>query len=100
MTRYIVNRLVLMVPTLLGVALITFVILRVVPGDIVELRYSEGAFVPREQIEAERVRLGLTQPLWLQFLTWLWGLLRLDFGTSMWTEQPETHEIALRLELS
>src|SRR6185436_11078592 len=99
-TRYIANRLALMVPTLLGVALITFFIMRVVPGDIVQLRYAEGAFVPREQIEAERVRLGLTQPIWLQFATWLWGFVRLDFGQSMWTEQPVTHEIAIRLELS
>ena len=89
-----------MVPTLLGVALITFLIMRVVPGDIVQLRYAEGAFVPREQIEAERIRLGLTQPIWLQFATWLWGFVRLDFGQSMWTEQPVTHEIAIRLELS
>jgi peptide/nickel transport system permease protein len=89
-----------MIPTLFGVALITFIILRVVPGDIVALRYAEGAFVPREQIEAERVRLGLTQPLWVQFGSWLWGLVRLDFGRSMWTDQPVAQEIAIRLELS
>jgi peptide/nickel transport system permease protein len=100
MTRYIANRLALMIPTLFGVALITFIILRVVPGDIVALRYAEGAFVPREQIEAERVRLGLTEPLWVQFGSWLWGVVRLDLGRSMWTEQPVAQEIAIRLELS
>ncbi|MDQ3810626.1 MAG: ABC transporter permease, partial [Chloroflexota bacterium] len=100
MTRYIIGRLALMVPTLLGVAVITFVILRIVPGDIVQLRYAEGAFVPREQIEAERDRLGLTAPLPLQFVQWLWGMVRLDFGRSMWTDQPVAHEIAIRLELS
>jgi peptide/nickel transport system permease protein len=99
-TRYVVGRVALMVPTLLGVALITFVILRVVPGDIVQLRYAEGAFVPREQIEAERTRLGLNQPLWLQFAAWIAGFARLDFGRSMWTDQPVAHEIAIRLELS
>jgi peptide/nickel transport system permease protein len=99
-TRYIANRLVLMVPTLLGVALITFLILRVVPGDIVQLRYAEGAFVPRDQIEAERTRLGLNQPLAMQFAAWVWGAARLDFGTSMWTDQPVTNEIGLRLGLS
>jgi peptide/nickel transport system permease protein len=100
LTQYIVRRTALMLPTLLGVALITFIMLRVVPGDIVQLRYAEGAFVPREQIEAERARLGLNQPIWLQFVSWLGGLLKLDFGTSMWTDQPVAHEIAIRLELS
>src|SRR4029078_3084832 len=100
MGRYVLSRLALMVPTLLGVAVITFVILGVVPGDIVQLHFAEGAFVPKEQIEAERVRLGLAQPLWLQFGTWIWGLVRVDFGRSMWTDQPVGQEIALRLELS
>jgi peptide/nickel transport system permease protein len=99
-TRYVIARLALMVPTLFGVALITFIILRVVPGDIVQQRFAEGAFVPREQIEAERTRLGLNQPLWLQFVSWLWGFVRLDFGRSMWTDQPVAQEIAIRLELS
>lgn len=100
MTRYLVSRLTLMVPTLLGVALITFVILRIVPGDVVQLHYAEGAFLPREQLEAERARLGLNQPLWLQFVTWVGGIVRLDFGRSMWTDQPVSQEIALRLGLS
>jgi peptide/nickel transport system permease protein len=100
LTRYVVNRVALMVPTLLGVALITFITLRIVPGDVVALRYAGGAFVPPEQLEAERARLGLNQPIWLQFFNWLWGLVQLDFGRSMWTDQPVAHEIAIRLELS
>ena len=101
MGRYIATRLALMIPTLVGVAILTFLLLRVVPGDVVTLKYSgEGAFVPRETIEAERERLGLNEPLWKQFVDWTLGVVRLDFGTSMWTGRPISHEIAIRLELS
>jgi peptide/nickel transport system permease protein len=101
MGRYVLTRLALMVPTLVAVAVLTFLLLRVVPGDVVTLKYSgEGAFVPAETIEAERVRLGLDQPLWRQFVDWLWGAARLDFGLSMWTGRPIAHEIAIRFELS
>jgi peptide/nickel transport system permease protein len=101
MTRYVLTRLALMVPTLVGVAVLTFLLLRVVPGDVVTLKYSgEGAFVPRETIDAERVRLGLDKPLWEQFADWMGGAVRLDFGLSMWTGRPITQEIAIRLPLS
>jgi peptide/nickel transport system permease protein len=101
MWRYILARLLLMIPTLVGVAVLTFLLLRVVPGDVVTLKYAgEGAFVPHETIEAERARLGLDQPLWRQFVDWMWGIVRFDFGLSMWTGRPIAHEIAIRLELS
>ena len=60
MRQYILKRLLLMIPTLLGVAVIVFLLLRVVPGDIVELKYAgSGTFAPREAIERERAELGL-----------------------------------------
>jgi peptide/nickel transport system permease protein len=90
-----------MIPTLFGVAVLIFLLLRVLPGDIVELKYSgTGAYAPKEAIARERAQLGLDQPVWKQFSRWIWGMTRLDFGTSMWTGQPVSHEIAIRLELS
>jgi peptide/nickel transport system permease protein len=101
MHRYIFKRLLLMIPTLLGVAALVFLLLRVLPGDIVELKYSgSGAYAPKQAIERERAQLGLDQPLWKQFGGWIWGIARFDFGTSMWTGRPISHEIAIRLELS
>ncbi len=101
MLRYIAKRFLLVIPTLLGVAALVFLLMRVVPGDIVELRFSgEGAFVPKETIALERARLGLDQPLWRQFAGWMGGLARLDLGVSMWTGDRITHEIAIRLTLS
>jgi peptide/nickel transport system permease protein len=90
-----------MIPTLFGVAVLVFLLLRVAPGDIVELKYAgSGTFAPREAIERERVQLGLDKPLLQQFFVWTWGILRFDFGNSMWTGQPIVDEIKIRLELS
>jgi peptide/nickel transport system permease protein len=95
MRRYILRRLLLMLPTLLGVAVLVFLLLRVVPGDIVEMRFAEGQFFNPELVARERARLGLDRPLWRQFLDWLWGIVRLDFGLSMWSGNPIAHEIAI-----
>ena len=101
MQRYIVKRFLLMIPTLLGVAVFVFLLMRVIPGDIVEIKFtSEGGFVTEEVLAQERARIGLDKPIWQQFATWIWGIMRLDFGTSMWTGRPISHEIGIRIQLS
>ncbi len=101
MLKFVVKRLLLMIPTLIGVAVLIFFMMRVVPGDIVELRFAgESAYAQKENLDIERKRLGLDQPLWKQFITWFGGILRFDFGTSMWTGSPITEEIKLRFALS
>src|SRR5688572_19850234 len=99
MLRYVVNRLLLMVPTLFGVAVLVFVLLRLAPGDPVQMML-EGANVTQQVVEAERARLGLDRPLYVQFAKWMGGLLRGDFGVSIWTGRPVLYEIGIRLELS
>ena len=102
MAFYIVKRLLAMIPTLLGVAVLIFVLLRIVPGDVVEARYlTQGSqFQSQDLMNQERAKLGLDRPLWQQFTTWMAGLARLDFGLSMWTGAPITEEIKLRFALS
>jgi peptide/nickel transport system permease protein len=101
MLRYTVNRVLLMIPTLIGVAVLVFFMLRVVPGDVVEIKLrGDGGTVSQETIEMERKRMGLDKPLVTQFGEWMVGMATLDFGKSMWTERPVMEEIALRLELS
>jgi peptide/nickel transport system permease protein len=102
MLHYIVKRVLLMIPTLLGVAVLIFLLLRVVPGDVVEARYmGQGSqFTSQDLMDIERKKLGLDQPLWKQFTSWMGGVLRLDFGLSMWTGAPITEEIKLRFALS
>ncbi|MDP3768013.1 MAG: ABC transporter permease [Dehalococcoidia bacterium] len=101
MLKFIIKRLLLMIPTLLGVAVLIFFMMRVVPGDLVELRFAgESAFAQKEQLDIERKRLGLDQSFWKQFVTWFGGILRFDFGVSMWTGSPIADEIKLRFALS
>jgi peptide/nickel transport system permease protein len=101
MGRYLLKRFILMFPTLLGVAVVTFVLIRVVPGDVVELRYAgDRGAVAQDIIDAERTKLGLDQPVWKQFARWIGGVVRLDFGESMWTGSPIWQEIKLRFALS
>ncbi|MSP37069.1 MAG: ABC transporter permease [Deltaproteobacteria bacterium] len=101
MGNYIVKRLLLMIPTLFGVAVVVFFLLRVAPGDIVELKYAgSGTFAPKEALDRERAQLGLDKPLAQQFVVWIAGITRFDFGDSMWTGRPITDEIKIRLELS
>jgi len=102
MWKYVLTRFFLMVPTLVGVAIIAFLLLRIVPGDIVSARLmgAGGAFVTPQMIAEEQAKFGLDQPLWRQFATWLWGLARFDLGRSMWTGAPIVEEIKLRFALS
>jgi len=103
MLRFILHRILLMIPTLLGVAILVFFMLRLMPGDPVAtmlLGDAGGANISKEVIEAERARLGLDQPLYVQFFKWFWGVLQGDFGFSMWTGKSVAYEIGIRLELS
>ncbi|MEA2929202.1 MAG: peptide/nickel transport system permease protein [Hyphomicrobiales bacterium] len=101
MLKYTLHRVLLMFPTLIGVAVLVFFMLRVIPGDVVEVKLrGDGGNVSQETIEMERKRLGLDKPLLYQFKDWMVGLVTLDLGKSMWTDRPVTEEIAIRLELS
>ena len=75
MLRYTVNRVLLMIPTLIGVAVLVFFMLRVVPGDVVEIKLrGDGGSVSQETIEMERKRMGLDKPLVTQFGEWMVGM--------------------------
>jgi peptide/nickel transport system permease protein len=101
MLKYLTKRFFLMFPTILGVAIVTFFLIRVIPGDVVELRLAgDSSAVSDEVLEQERKRFGLDQPVWKQFVVWVSGIARLDFGTSMWTGAPIWEEIRLRFALS
>ncbi len=101
MRIYILKRLLLIIPTLLGAATLVFLIMRVIPGDVALLILGgDQGQIDQKQLVAMRQQLGLDQPLYVQFGTWLWGVLRFDFGKSLWTGQPVLSELAIRLPLS
>ena len=99
MRRYVAGRLLLMIPTLVGVAILTFVIMRAVPGDIVALKYA-GSPVPQSVIDEERHLLGLDKPMWEQFTDWMGEIAHFDLGTSLWTGHSVVEEIEVRFPLS
>ena len=101
MRTYILKRLLLIIPTLLGAATVVFLIMRVIPGDVALLILGgEQGQIDQKALDAMRKQLGLDQPLLVQFGTWLWGVMRLDFGKSLWTGQPVIEELLIRLPLS
>jgi len=87
-----------MIPVLLGVSLIVFVLMRVIPGDIAQL--LAGDYATEELLNQIREELGLNRPLYQQYTEWLWGACRLDFGKSMWSGEPVLTEIARRFPLT
>ena len=102
MQTYIAKRLLLIVPTLLGVAALVFLIMRVIPGDVALLILGgdQAARIDPKQLENMRRQLGLDQPYLVQFGEWLWGVVRFDFGKSLWTGRPVVEEVLIRLPLS
>ena len=101
MYRYIVNRLLLAIPTLLGAAVLVFVLMRLIPGDICVVRLGSGggSFDPRA-VAVCHAELGLDRPVIVQFLDFVWGFFRFDFGISMWSGKPVSLEILTRLPIS
>lgn len=92
MRTYILKRLVLAVPTLIGVSMIVFFMLRVLPGDLVQQIAGENQVTPefRAQVEKE---LGLDKPAYEQYFYWLGDTVRLDFGRSLRDRSPINHRL-------
>jgi dipeptide transport system permease protein len=89
--RYLLRRLALTIPTFIALMFVTFVAIRLVPGDPVEVRVGERGISP-ERLAQFRHELGLDQPVWKQFLDYMGQLLQGDFGTSLSTNAKVLHE--------
>ena len=102
MWQYIVKRLLLMIPTLIGAALVIFLLMNIIPGDVALLIIGgdQGGDINPRELAKLREQLGLNRPLYEQFLSWLWNVVRLDFGKSLWTGAPILEEIMIRLPLT
>ena len=93
MFKFLLKRLALTIPTFLALMLLTFVAIRLVPGDPVEVRMGERGVDPQRLAEM-RHALGLDQPVWKQFADYVWGILHGDFGTSLVTSEKVFTEFA------
>jgi peptide/nickel transport system permease protein len=92
--RYVARRLLLLVPTLLGVSLLVFLMIQLVPGDPAQVMLGERA--TPEALAALRQELGLDRPVHVQFGRYLAGLLRADLGRSLRSHEPVTRELGRR----
>jgi len=95
-TRYIVRRLLLMLPVLIGVSVIVFSLVRLMPGDPAELLLGED--YTQEAAEELRAEWGLDKPIYIQYLIFLKQLLRGDLGTSIRSGLPVTQELTSRFK--
>jgi ABC-type dipeptide/oligopeptide/nickel transport system permease component len=95
MIRYLLRRLLLTVPVMLGVATLVFALIHLVPGDPAQSMLGESATA--DEIKQLRTSLGLDRPLPVQYGSFLAGVLRGDLGTSFRTRQPVAREIWRRL---
>ena len=94
MTRLVLTRLVDLAFVLLGVSLLVFCMIRLIPGDAVAIMLGANTDVTPEKVAALRSRIGLDQPLLTQYWHWISAALRGDLGTSLWTGRPVGEEIA------
>jgi peptide/nickel transport system permease protein len=102
MRTYILRRILLMIPTLLGAVTLIFLIMRLLPGDVALyiLGSDESSEMNREALQRIRSELGLDQPLIVQYGEWVWKALRFDFGNSYWTRQPVIDELGRRYPMT
>lgn len=97
MKKYIFKRILQIIPVLIGVSLLTFILMRVAPGDAAYIKLEAmGAEVTPEAVEYMRNQMGLNRPILVQYFSWLKDILSLNFGNSLITGQPVIGEFSAR----
>lgn len=95
MLKYTIKRILMLIPTIIGITLFIYLIMSLVPGDPAEL--LSPAEATAEEVEALRVDLGLDKPILVQYLNYMWDVLHGDFGVSWFTKQSVMAEISNRM---
>ena len=91
MQRYLLSRAIYSIPTIIGITILIFIAMRVIPGDPLAMVGSEGQgtrTLTEEELQAARRSLGLDRPYVVQYLDWMWDVVRLNMGTSFWRGEP------------
>ena len=103
MSKYLLNRILIAIPTIIGVTILIFLAMRVIPGDPLQLIVSEsdGVYVlSAEELQSLRASLGLDQPYYIQYLEWMGQVLSGDMGSSFWNKEPISGMILRRGPIS
>src|SRR5215213_9212231 len=88
MSKYILRRILLLIPTLIGMSLLIFVMLRLLPGDVVDLMTAGETPASADQKQALRQAFGLDKPVPIQYVEWVGAMAKGDFGLSLRTREP------------
>ena len=105
MRDFLIRRSILAIPTVIGVTLLVFIVMRVAPGDVAIMILTGGgredsATLDPKELARVRAELGLDKPLHLQYLDWVWGMVRLDFGRSLWNQLSIADMVVQRAPLT
>src|SRR4030042_131019 len=104
MGNYIIRRILLLIPTFLLLTVLVFLIIRLMPGNVIELMVLQHSHeqAGQQQIDVEALRhmIGLDKPVYEQYWNWLSGLLRGDMGKSLWTQKGVTADVMARLPIT
>jgi peptide/nickel transport system permease protein len=100
MGTYLIRRLLLMILTLFGISVLIFVLLRVVPGNIADILFDAAGMVSAAEKQKLETELGLDKPIVVQYVNWIGGLARGDFGYTYVSEQPALEEILPRIPVT
>ena len=104
MIRYIIRRILLMIPTVIAITVLSFIIIQAPPGDYLDAYVAQlralDQIIDDAEVESLRIRYGLGQPMYVQYFKWIGGLLRGDLGRSMQWNQPVSRILAERLPWS
>jgi peptide/nickel transport system permease protein len=101
--KYLIRRVLLAIPTLIGVTILIFIAMRVIPGDPIAMITSEGGLnyaLSEEEINAVKHSLGLDRPYWEQYLAWMSDVLKGDLGYSFWRQEPIRDQILRRAPIT
>jgi peptide/nickel transport system permease protein len=98
--NYLIKRFALMLLTLFGMSVIIFVLLRLAPGNIVDILFDSAGMVDPAEKASIEAELGLDRPIYVQYLSWIGGLLQGDLGYSYVSEQPAAVELAPRIPIT
>lgn len=99
MRKYLVKRLLLAVPTIFGVTVLIFVVMRILPGDPLTLIFGENTgiyILTEEELQAARHSLGVDRPLYQQYFSWMADVARGEMGKSFWRDEPISEMILRR----
>ncbi len=100
MQAYVVRRLIALIPTLIFASLIVFVLMRLIPGDVIDLMLAQNDIATTQDRAAIEAALGLDQPMHVQYFRWIGGVLQGDLGRSPWLNTPVTERLAETLPIT